>query len=265
MIKTPNAVRPVGFSTILSNSDGVSGAGTELSYARVANELRMLILSNEIPPGTWVRMQAMADRFGVSIQPVREALQLLQGEGLLEMHANRGARVRGLDHKRLVHIYEIRGALESFMARRFAEHASRADMRALEAIQAQHDAALDTDDWPEIRRANGVFHGYINGHGENLEALAIIRRYYDLSSTIRQRIGFSRPYADRVRKEHHALLDAFRRHDGPAAAEIGLEHVRATLDDLLVQLHRAKDLPLTADEARTRARRRVASKQGSES
>ncbi len=223
-----------------AEADRQCSADIEPVYRRVANELRLMILGSEIAPGTWIRMQAMADRFGVSVQPVREALQLLQGEGLLEMHPNRGAQVKGLDRNRLVHIYEIRGALESFMARRFADHASPADLRTLEAIQVQHDAALDADDAAEISRTNGLFHALINGHGNNAEALALIDRYYDLSSTIRRRFGFSNLYPKRVRTEHHAMLAAFRRHDGAAAAEVGLLHVRGTLDDILVQLDRVQ-------------------------
>jgi len=230
--------------------DRARAEGVEPVYRRVADELRVMILGNELAPGTWVRMQAMADRFGVSVQPVREALQLLQGEGLLVMHPNRGAQVKGLDRNRLVHIYEIRGALESFMARRFAEHASPADLRALEAVQVQHDAALDANDSTVVSRINGLFHALINGHGNNAEALALIRRYYDLSSTIRRRFGFSHLYAKRVRTEHHALLDAFRRHDGVAAAEVGLLHVRGTLDDILIQLDRIQTSSARADRTK---------------
>jgi DNA-binding GntR family transcriptional regulator len=230
------------FDALLDESARSASEEVTPSYRRIANELRLMILGNELLPGTWIRIQAMADRFGVSVQPVREALHLLHGEGLLELHPNRGAQVRGLDRARLLNIYEIRGAMESFMARRFAEHAGLTDVRALEAIQALHDAALDADDRSEVKRTNGLFHGYINKHSDNPDALEIIRRYHDLTWSIRSRIGFSDVYPDRVRREHHALLDAFRRHDGPAAAEIGLRHVLATLDDLLLQLDRTRVL-----------------------
>src|SRR5918997_2835194 len=145
---------------------------------RVANKLRLMIVKGELSPGEWVRKQAVADRFGVSVQPVREALHVLQGEGLVDMHPNRGAQVRGLDRARLVHIYEIRAALSSLSARCFAEEARPFEVRALEAIQAQHDAALDADDRSEVRRTNLLFHDAINKLGNNAEALAISARYY---------------------------------------------------------------------------------------
>jgi len=209
------------------------GPRPEVGYARVAAGIRAMIVADQVRPGTWLRMAALAERFDVSVQPVREALQLLQGEGLVELHPNRGAQVRGLDRGRLVHIYEIRAALESFMARRFAEDASGRDIRALERLQAAHDAALDAANLPEALRVNKDFHALINGRGGNQEGLELIRRYYDLSASVRARSGYSAVYPARVRTEHHELLDAIRRHDGSAAADVGARHVMHTLDEIL--------------------------------
>jgi DNA-binding GntR family transcriptional regulator len=212
------------------------GERTEPNYARVAGGVRAMIVSGEVRPGTWLRMQALAERFQVSVQPVREALQLLQGEGLLEIHPNRGAQVRGIDRRRLVHIYEIRGALESFMARSFADEASPRDIRSLIRIQEEHDAAVAARDAVHVFQANERFHSLINGRSGNGEVIALIRRYYDLTRSIRARLGFSENYLDRVRTDHHDLVKAVQRHDGSAAADIGVRHVMGTLHDLLTQL-----------------------------
>jgi DNA-binding GntR family transcriptional regulator len=205
----------------------------ELGYSRVAKGIRSMIVSAEVPPGTWLRLQVLAERFGVSVQPVREALQLLQGEGLVELHPNRGARVRGLDRNRLIHIYEIRAGLQSIMARRFADEASGREIRTLERIQEQHDAALDAGDVAAAIRANTAFHALIDGRGGNEEAAALIRRYHDLPASVRVRSGYSAQHWVRVRAEHHALLQAIRRHDGTTAGDIGARHVLNTLDDVL--------------------------------
>jgi DNA-binding GntR family transcriptional regulator len=209
--------------------------GAEPGYARVAAGLRAGILDGSLAPGSWIRLLPAAERFGVSVQPVREALQALHGEGLVEIHPNRGAQVRGLDRTRLVHIYEIRAALESFMARRFAVEAGASDLRALERIQLAHDAAVEARDLPEVLRVNMLFHGAINGHGGNHEAMVLIRRHYGLSQSIRRLVGFSPAYW-RVREDHHALLDAFRRRDATDAADLGARHVWNSLEDALTQL-----------------------------
>lgn len=206
---------------------------TETSYQRVTNLLRTEILAGDIPLGGRLTMTAIADRFGVSVQPVREALQQLEGEGLVEMIPNHGARVRRLDRNRLVHSSEIGEALESYLARQFAEEASLSALRQLEALQVEHDAAIGTMDWARIDAANRAFHRFINTHGGNIEAADLIARYYGLSEGLMNKRGRDRAFAERVRAEHHALLEAFRRRDPEAAARINAEHVRGTVAAVL--------------------------------
>jgi len=212
----------------------------ETSYQRVTNLLRTAIIAGDIPLGGWLRMTAIAERFGVSVQPVREALQQLEGEGLVEMIPNHGARVRELDRNRLIHSHEIGEALESFMARQFAEEASLSSLRKLEALQVEHDAALDAMDWVRIGAANHAFHRFINTHGGNIEAANLIDRYYSLSESLMNKQGRNAAFADRVRTEHHALLDAFRRRDPEAAAKINVMHVRGTFADVLAAYEATK-------------------------
>lgn len=212
---------------------GVREGKVETSYQRVANLLRNEIIGGQEPLGGWLRMAAIAERFGVSVQPVREALQQLEGEGLVELIPNHGARVRMLDRNRLVHSHEIGEALESFMARQFTEEASLSSVRKLEALQADHDAAIAELDWERVDVANHAFHRFINTHGGNIEAADLIARYYGLSESLMNRRGRDRSFAERVQSEHHALLDAIRRRDPDAAARLNAQHVRGTLASVL--------------------------------
>jgi DNA-binding GntR family transcriptional regulator len=213
-------------------------ADRTIGYHRVAALLRQEILDGTAAPGTWLRMQAVALRCGVSVQPVREALQQLQGEGLVEMFPNRGAQVRGLDRVRLVHIYEMREALESFMARRFAEEATVSDLAALAAVQARHDTAVAAGDLAEVYTANRAFHAVITSHGRNQDVMEITARHMDLTATLVPRLGHGRAYMNRALLEHHALIAAFRRRDAVSASEIGASHVRATRVEILAFLDR---------------------------
>ncbi len=212
-----------------------------VSYERVAAGIRSMIVNGDVPQWSWLRMQSLADRFGVSVQPVREALQLLQGEGLVELVPNRGARARGLDRQRLAHIYDIRAALESYLARQFAADASQSEIRQLESIQLEHDAAIDAGDHSAVSTINKRFHGCINSRGGNSDAIDLIQRYYDLTSSIRGLIGFEPAYMVRVRGEHHALLDAIRQHDGARAAEVGALHVQRSLQEIAAKLDPARE------------------------
>jgi DNA-binding GntR family transcriptional regulator len=201
----------------------------ETTYQRVANQLRGEIFGGLIPLGGWLRMTAIAERLGVSVQPVREALQQLEGEGLVEMIPNRGARARLLDRNRLVHAHEIGIALESFFARQFAEEASLSALRKLEALQAEHDAAVADLDWPRIDATNHAFHWFINTHGGNIEAAELNVRYYGISEGLMNRRGRDDAFARRVLSEHHAMLDCFRKRDPEAAARMSAQHVKGTL------------------------------------
>jgi len=202
----------------------------ETTYQRVTNLIRTEIIGGAIPLGGRLTMTALAERFGVSVQPVREALQQLEGEGLVEMIPNAGARVRALDRDLLTHASEIGEALETYLTRQFAEEASLSSLRKLEALQEVHDEATASMDWARIDAANHAFHHFINTHGGNLEAANLISRYYGLSEGLmNSRGGRDASFAQRVRTEHHALLEAFRSHDAEAAARINTAHVRGTL------------------------------------
>jgi DNA-binding GntR family transcriptional regulator len=220
--------------------NGASEVKTETTYQRVTNLLRTEIIAGDIPLGGWLRMTAIAERFGVSVQPVREALQQLEGEGLVEMIPNHGARVREIDRNRLVYSHEIGEALESFLARQFAEEASLSSLKKLEALQVEHDAAIEAMDWARIDAANHAFHRFINTHGGNLEAADLIARYYGLSESLMNKQGRTAAFAQRVQSEHHALLDAFRRRDPDTAAKINALHVRGTLGDVLAAYEATK-------------------------
>jgi len=222
-----------GTDTKARRRNGTTDGKVETAYQRVTGQLRHEILNGEIPLGGWLRMSAIATRLGVSVQPVREALQQLEGEGLVELIPNHGARVRMLDRTRLIHAHEIGEALESFMARQFAEEASLSSLRKLEALQALHDGAIDDMDWARIDAANHEFHRFINTHGGNMEAAELIPRYYGLSEGLMNKQGRTAAFAERVRSEHHALLDAMRKRDPDAAGRIAALHVRGTRDAVL--------------------------------
>ena len=87
------------------------------TYARVCELLRKDILSGQFPPGARLKIAELSQAYGVSQMPIREALQQLQGEGLLDILPNRGASVRTVDARMVRNIYDLRGAIESMLVR----------------------------------------------------------------------------------------------------------------------------------------------------
>lgn len=205
-------------------------------YSRVANRMREDIARGILAPEEWLKVRVLSERYGASAAPIREALQVLQGEGLIVMEHNRGARVRRIDAQRLIHIFDLREAVESFLTAAFAESASPHQIAILEAVQAQHDQAVDAHDFDASFDINRQFHQIINGASRNYEALEVIGRHLALTRALRLSCGFSEVRQRTVQREHHQLLDAFRRGDGNAARQIAALHVRSSRDDLLSRL-----------------------------
>ena len=106
-------------------------AGT--SAERVYDDLRAAIIGGEYAPGERLRAEARAARFGTSRTPVREALMLLEGDGLVEIEPRRGAVVRSFDPADLVDLYEVRALLEARAAGLAAARIAPADLALLEA------------------------------------------------------------------------------------------------------------------------------------
>jgi DNA-binding GntR family transcriptional regulator len=225
----------------ITHASGVQVAGASLQqpmYQKVVDGLRSEILDGRIAPDSWIKTADLAQRYAVSAQPVREALQMLQGEGLLTILPNRGARVRGLDRARLEHIYQMREAIEATLTRRFAEESALSDIRTLEDIQDRHDAAIEARDLVQIEEANFAFHDLIVRHSGNEEAMAIRDRYLALTRGLRRVYGFTDTRWVKIKSEHRALIEAFRARDGVEAYLIASKHVRDTRDELYARIVR---------------------------
>lgn len=108
------------------------------STIRVHDVLRTAILDGHLAPGERLRAEALAGRFGTSRTPVREALLMLEREGLVEVQPNRGAIVRSFDATDLLDLYEVRALIEPHAA---ARAATRIEPAPLERMRELCDAA----------------------------------------------------------------------------------------------------------------------------
>src|SRR6185437_12412540 len=128
----------MGLLTALSSRSGQLIGMTKNSSLshRVTADLRRDIESGALEPGAWLKTESLAARYGVSANPVREALWRLQGEGYVVANPNQGARVRVVDDDFVRNIFEIREALEPLIIRRFCERATASDIARLREAAA---------------------------------------------------------------------------------------------------------------------------------
>jgi DNA-binding GntR family transcriptional regulator len=111
---------------------GVPHDPAPTSSSRVRDAIQRAILTGQLAPGERLRAEALAQRFGTSRTPVREALLGLEAEGLVEIEPHRGAVVRPFDAAGLVELYELRAVIEPYAAARAAERIGREELAALE-------------------------------------------------------------------------------------------------------------------------------------
>jgi DNA-binding GntR family transcriptional regulator len=121
----------------------------------VADRLRQAILRGDLRPGEKLDQKTIADLLGVSRSPLRVALTVLAGEGLVEIHPHRGSTVAELSPEELEEVYCIRGILEGRAAGLAASKLSTERLASLQAILDELDEMTDLDDWLEL---NNRFH-----------------------------------------------------------------------------------------------------------
>src|ERR1700750_1987647 len=107
---------------------------------RIAAHLRQAILNGELPPGTRIRQEEIAERLRNSRLPVREALRMLESEGLTQLEANKSARVPALNRDELDVVYEMRERIETLALRLSLPHLTAEQESELYRIQEQIDA-----------------------------------------------------------------------------------------------------------------------------
>ena len=129
--------------------------------AAAADAIRTAILEGELAPGDRLKEREIAQQLGISSTPVREALQSLDAEGLIELVPNRGATVRSYDEETLEELYRLRALLEGHAAGQAAERITEAQLALLEESNERFAKLRTDDDLRSLVRENLVFHSLI--------------------------------------------------------------------------------------------------------
>jgi DNA-binding GntR family transcriptional regulator len=216
----------------LDRSDAATYAGTGgAASARVASYLRERILRDELRPGDRIRQEDVAERLGASRLPVREALRMLEAEGLTEHEPNKGARVPRLTMHELDVIYRMRERLEPLALCESLPLLNADDHARLEDVQRRIEDNTDLDRFLELDRE---FHlgTYSGCHIDPLNT--IVTRLWNSTQHYRRAYvalgGQDRMWV--VNSEHRLLLDAVVRRDTTDAERFLEGHIRRTRVEL---------------------------------
>ncbi len=201
---------------------------------QIHDRLRRAILTGSLAPGTPVVESELAETFGASRTPIREALRRLESEGLVEPRGLRGSVVRELRADELACIYEIREALESLAARRASRTFVEGDYRTLESFVKEMRASLD--DAVAFERATSAFADYLVDRADGPRLRRMLGELRDDIATWRF-LSLSNPVRrEATIEEHTAILAAMRSCDEEAIAAATTAHLRNARASVLAQL-----------------------------
>jgi DNA-binding GntR family transcriptional regulator len=199
------------------------------NYQRVRDAIRADIVAGVLPPGARLKVMVLAQRYGLSQAPVREALNQLEAEGLIIMRANRGAEVRRIDKTYLQEIFEIRLALEPVLVARSVAHAEDVHIRVLTHLQDRFEAAATEADNAEMVRLNAAFHATILGIHPNVEGLRLLGYHRAIMNAIRLRFGYNATRVKHIVRDHRALIRACAARDAARAEALIRSHIEGSL------------------------------------
>ncbi len=209
------------------------------TYLRLREKIREDIVAGVWALGAHVTLAELGAHYQVSNVPVREALLQLQGEGMIDMRMNRGAVIPGVDAKYIDDTYQIRGALQSLLARLACERASDAQLKTLDAAAQAHEEAARSGDTAAAIVANRQFHSHLELLADNAPAVAMLQARSSLVDAFRRARGYGPGRLDKVVAQHRRIVRAVVRRDAEAAVQAVLAHTDASRLDLLDLLKRS--------------------------
>ncbi len=194
---------------------------------RVADDLRTEILGGRMPPGTRIRQEELAAQLGASRVPVREALRILEADGLVTLVANTGVWVAKLSLAECEEIYQVRERVEPLLLRYAAPGLSEERIDNLERMADHMEASLNLE---EFLRLDREFHLLCYSSAETGMLNDLVYRLWNTTHHYRRACASSND--DRslrmIHDEHHMITTLLRDGDVTGAERVPQGHIRRT-------------------------------------
>jgi DNA-binding GntR family transcriptional regulator len=207
------------------------------SASVAATELiRKAIVDGRLEPGRRLKEEELARELGISRTPVREALLVLQTEGLIDSAPNRGASVRTYDPEEIEEMYGLRALLEGHAAHRAALRITAAEIGRLHASNRRFARLRIADDLTELIAENLAFHQTVLDAAGSPRLSELVRKAIELPLVYRSYFWYS-PEQKLISDHYHQqLTHALEEHDAERAELIMKEHVFEARDFLIAKL-----------------------------
>ncbi|MBL8429559.1 MAG: GntR family transcriptional regulator [Dechloromonas sp.] len=194
-------------------------------YQEVAERLRKRIFAHELTPGTWIDEQKLAEEYGISRTPLREALKVLASEGLVDLRPRRGCYVTEISRQDTDDIFPLIAMLEGRCASEAVKRAKPADIAALKGIHEQLESAARDGRINEFFESNQEFHKKIQELSGNRWLLSVIQ---DLRKVLKLSRLHSLSLEGRLQQsldEHRLIMAALQAGDAAKAEKLMHDHL----------------------------------------
>lgn len=203
---------------------------------RVASSLRKAIIAQDMEEGEQITLDTIAGLLGVSKTPVREALQMLENEGLIRLVPNKGAIVLGITERTVREHFQIRAALESEAVAIVCE--TGADISDIRDIVCQSEEVIANSELEEYSNLNQAFHVAIWLASDNLRMKKMLSVMWNgLSMRYMETLE---EYAVKSFSEHKKLFSKIEQRDTEGARLLMRQHIERSMNDMLTNI-KSKD------------------------
>jgi len=193
---------------------------------RAAEEIRGAILSGALLPGTRIKQEELAARLGVSREPVRQALLLLQREGLVSTEPGRTATVARLDRRVIADVYEFREVVDGLVAAKVAKRPGLG-LANLDEIVVRGREAVRVRSVRRLIDLDIAFHVGLYEAANNRVLIDVMRDQWNHIRRVVAMVLGEPSYRERVWDEHAAILQAIRSGKAQRARAAAAHHARA--------------------------------------
>ncbi len=194
--------------------------------------LRRRILDGELPSGTQLRQSALAEEFGISRIPLREAFLQLEAEGLVKVQAHRGAVVASLSNDEVAELFELRATLEPMLLRRSAPNLTAENFNALQSLLDDYASDLNSASARRWGVFNAQFHLMLYAKANRPRTMALVQNLLqDSDRHTRLHLSIAGATA-RAQDEHSRILSLCRAGDIDAAATLLRSHIVNVAEEL---------------------------------
>lgn len=193
---------------------------------QIYSALKQAILSSQIKPREYLVIGDIANYYGISRTPVREAIIMLEREGWVLQDARRGAKVNVPSSKDIFEVIEMQMILEGYVARKAAEKMSDADIAKADNILQESEKAMELGDEDLCRQLGAKFHNFISQFVENKQIVHTITQLQDQVDRVRFLVFHEgKAPVKTSAQQHRAIFNAIKERNPIKAEELMFHHI----------------------------------------